>query len=99
LYYDVEPFLFYVMTIGDAEGCHTVGYFSKVSTLFLSLLIARPFAFCVNGIKSNEFCIKFKQHNNANIIMKYLLIFREIRYTVSKNLLLNLHDDHFVTTM
>ncbi|PSN38346.1 hypothetical protein C0J52_26724 [Blattella germanica] len=32
LYYDVEPFLFYVMTIGDADGCHTVGYFSKVST-------------------------------------------------------------------
>lgn len=31
LYYDVEPFLFYVMTIGDSEGCHTVGYFSKVS--------------------------------------------------------------------
>lgn len=31
LYYDVEPFLFYVMTLVDNEGCHTVGYFSKVS--------------------------------------------------------------------
>lgn len=31
LYYDVEPFLFYVMTIADADGCHTIGYFSKVS--------------------------------------------------------------------
>lgn len=31
LYYDVEPFLFYVMTMYDGEGCHTVGYFSKVS--------------------------------------------------------------------
>lgn len=30
LYYDVEPFLFYVMTLADSEGCHTVGYFSKV---------------------------------------------------------------------
>ncbi|XP_011309579.1 histone acetyltransferase KAT7 isoform X3 [Fopius arisanus] len=30
LYYDVEPFLFYVMTINDSEGCHTVGYFSKM---------------------------------------------------------------------
>lgn len=30
LYYDVEPFLFYVMTMVDNEGCHTVGYFSKV---------------------------------------------------------------------
>lgn len=36
LYYDVEPFLFYVMTIGDAEGCHTVGYFSKEKNSFLN---------------------------------------------------------------
>ncbi|ODQ64587.1 hypothetical protein NADFUDRAFT_11779, partial [Nadsonia fulvescens var. elongata DSM 6958] len=29
LYYDVEPFLFYVLTENDNEGCHFVGYFSK----------------------------------------------------------------------
>lgn len=29
LYYDVEPFLFYIMTENDAHGCHFVGYFSK----------------------------------------------------------------------
>ncbi|CAG8555085.1 4080_t:CDS:2 [Paraglomus occultum] len=29
LYYDVEPFLFYVMTEADQSGCHLVGYFSK----------------------------------------------------------------------
>jgi histone acetyltransferase SAS3 len=29
LYYDVEPFLFYVMTENDELGCHFVGYFSK----------------------------------------------------------------------
>ena len=29
LYYDVEPFLFYVMTQSDRKGCHLVGYFSK----------------------------------------------------------------------
>eukprot|EP00162_Nutomonas_longa_P008673 comp18709_c0_seq1/m.33949 comp18709_c0_seq1/g.33949 ORF comp18709_c0_seq1/g.33949 comp18709_c0_seq1/m.33949 type:complete len:398 (-) comp18709_c0_seq1:32-1225(-) len=29
LYYDVEPFLFYVMTEADSKGCHIVGYFSK----------------------------------------------------------------------
>eukprot|EP01094_Clydonella_sp_ATCC50884_P019344 TRINITY_DN3753_c0_g4_i1.p1 TRINITY_DN3753_c0_g4~~TRINITY_DN3753_c0_g4_i1.p1 ORF type:complete len:433 (+),score=114.00 TRINITY_DN3753_c0_g4_i1:86-1384(+) len=29
LYYDVEPFLFYVMCECDAHGCHMVGYFSK----------------------------------------------------------------------
>ena len=29
LYYDVEPFLFYVMTEYNEYGCHLVGYFSK----------------------------------------------------------------------
>jgi len=29
LYFDVEPFLFYVMTTADSSGCHVVGYFSK----------------------------------------------------------------------
>ena len=31
LYFDVEPFLFYVMTENDTHGCHLLGYFSKVS--------------------------------------------------------------------
>lgn len=30
LYYDVEPFLFYILTEVDDRGCHFVGYFSKV---------------------------------------------------------------------
>lgn len=29
LYYDVDPFLFYVLCERDAEGYHLVGYFSK----------------------------------------------------------------------
>eukprot|EP00057_Strongylocentrotus_purpuratus_P027205 XP_011681679.1 PREDICTED: uncharacterized protein LOC105446458 [Strongylocentrotus purpuratus] len=29
LYYDVEPFLFYIMTENDSSGCHILGYFSK----------------------------------------------------------------------
>ncbi|GFO12511.1 histone acetyltransferase [Plakobranchus ocellatus] len=29
LYYDVEPFLFYVLTLNDEMGSHIVGYFSK----------------------------------------------------------------------
>ncbi len=34
LYFDVEPFLFYVMTTADTEGCHIVGYFSKEKNSF-----------------------------------------------------------------
>ncbi|PRT56168.1 Histone acetyltransferase mst2 [Wickerhamiella sorbophila] len=30
LYYDVEPFLFYVLTSVDETGCHFIGYFSKL---------------------------------------------------------------------
>lgn len=29
LYYDVDPFLFYIMTTRDERGCHIIGYFSK----------------------------------------------------------------------
>lgn len=29
LYYDTDPFLFYVMTVLDERGFHIVGYFSK----------------------------------------------------------------------
>ncbi len=29
LYYDVEPFLFYVLTVNDKKGSHLIGYFSK----------------------------------------------------------------------
>ena len=29
LYYDVEPFWFYILTEVDSTGCHLVGYFSK----------------------------------------------------------------------
>ncbi|KAE8575156.1 hypothetical protein XENTR_v10003740 [Xenopus tropicalis] len=36
LYYDVEPFLFYVMTEGDNTGCHLIGYFSKEKNSFLN---------------------------------------------------------------
>ncbi|ORX47064.1 hypothetical protein DM01DRAFT_1293215 [Hesseltinella vesiculosa] len=32
LYYDVEPFLFYVLTLADSTGCHFAGYFSKEKT-------------------------------------------------------------------
>eukprot|EP01125_Pyxidicula_operculata_P011074 TRINITY_DN3617_c0_g1_i2.p1 TRINITY_DN3617_c0_g1~~TRINITY_DN3617_c0_g1_i2.p1 ORF type:complete len:240 (-),score=49.05 TRINITY_DN3617_c0_g1_i2:152-871(-) len=29
LYYDVEPFLFYILCECDSRGCHMIGYFSK----------------------------------------------------------------------
>lgn len=29
LYYDVTPFMYYVMTQRDSTGCHIIGYFSK----------------------------------------------------------------------
>ena len=32
LYYDTDPFLFYIMTEYDCKGFHIVGYFSKMST-------------------------------------------------------------------
>ncbi|KAI8900733.1 acyl-CoA N-acyltransferase [Globomyces pollinis-pini] len=46
LYYDVEPFLFYVMTKQDEEGFHFIGYFSKekrsVSNNNVSCILTLP---------------------------------------------------------
>ena len=46
LYYDTDPFLFYVMTEYDAKGFHIVGYFSKVCVclciVLKTLLLVRP---------------------------------------------------------
>ena len=36
LYYDVEPFRFYIMTEADNEGFHIIGYFSKEKNSFLN---------------------------------------------------------------
>ena len=40
LYFDVEPFLFYILTEVDRQGCHVVGYFSKVCTCNLVFSVA-----------------------------------------------------------
>ncbi|RKP21059.1 hypothetical protein ROZALSC1DRAFT_27499 [Rozella allomycis CSF55] len=46
LYYDVEPFLFYILTEWDNEGCHFVGYFSKekcsASNFNVSCILTMP---------------------------------------------------------
>jgi hypothetical protein len=54
LYYDVEPFLFYVMTEVDDKGCHFVGYFSKVGhSLFIQIYILL-FISCTIGEKISK---------------------------------------------
>lgn len=42
LYYDTDPFLFYVMTEYDCKGFHIVGYFSKVRATCLSRSLLCP---------------------------------------------------------
>ncbi|KAM5274111.1 histone acetyltransferase KAT7 isoform 8-T8 [Ctenodactylus gundi] len=45
LYYDVEPFLFYVMTEADNTGCHLIGYFSKKNSFLnynVSCILTMP---------------------------------------------------------
>lgn len=39
LYYDTDPFLFYVMTEYDSYGFHIVGYFSKVNAVGVVLVL------------------------------------------------------------
>ena len=42
LYFDVEPFMFYVLTEVDKYGCHLVGYFSKIKTCYHCVLLFTP---------------------------------------------------------
>ncbi|KAI7869662.1 acyl-CoA N-acyltransferase [Spinellus fusiger] len=49
LYYDVEPFLFYILTETNEKGCHFVGYFSKEKSAFhynLSCIMTLPHHQC-----------------------------------------------------
>ena len=59
LYYDVEPFLFYVMTAADSDGCHIVGYFSKEKNSFLNynvscILTLPPYQVALLNSKRNK---------------------------------------------
>lgn len=38
LYFDVEPFLFYILCEVDKHGAHLVGYFSKVYFLIIFII-------------------------------------------------------------
>ncbi|XP_035783138.1 pneumococcal serine-rich repeat protein-like isoform X2 [Anopheles albimanus] len=55
LYYDVEPFLFYVMTLADSDGCHTVGYFSKPRQLHLPSYARGCIGFMAIGVLAAYF--------------------------------------------
>lgn len=64
LYFDVEPFMFYLLTEVDREGAHLVGYFSKVSstawesasdiTILIKLLI------CKLSPPLDRYCVSMK---------------------------------------
>lgn len=81
LYYDVHPFLFYVMTERDEYGMHMVGYFSKVyhlrSPLCLVYLMAAQEK--REGSPNNVSCIitlpihQRKGYGNLLIDFSYLL--------------------------
>ncbi|KAH3667492.1 hypothetical protein OGAPHI_003141 [Ogataea philodendri] len=70
LYYDVEPFMFYVLCEIDADGYHFVGYFSKEK---------------LNGTNYNLSCIltlpiyQRKGYGNFLIDFSYLLSRREFK--------------------
>merc|ERR1712079_884732 len=54
LYFDVEPFLFYVMTTADSSGCHIVGYFSKVKNSVYNYNVSYFLSRAENKIGSPE---------------------------------------------
>ncbi|KAI9286078.1 acyl-CoA N-acyltransferase [Umbelopsis sp. AD052] len=68
LYYDVEPFLFYIMTEVDSEGCHFVGYFSKEKRSLLDYNLS-----CIMTLPSHQ----RKGYGNLLVDISYLLSRKE----------------------
>lgn len=71
LYYDVEPFLFYVMTLADADGCHTIGYFSKVCEKKNSKRISSHFKIVSNANSSRRF--EFNENSQQFTVNNYIV--------------------------
>lgn len=74
LYYDVEPFLFYVLTKNDKKGCHLVGYFSKekhcVQKYNVSCIMTMP-QYQRQGF--GRFLIDFSKYYKQLFICEYLI--------------------------
>ncbi|KAK3817951.1 MAG: hypothetical protein J3R72DRAFT_42533 [Linnemannia gamsii] len=68
LYYDVEPFLFYVMTESGDFGCHFVGYFSKEKRSAMDYNVS-----CILTLPIHQ----RKGYGNLLIDFSYLLTKRE----------------------
>eukprot|EP00042_Codosiga_hollandica_P049279 m.569691 g.569691 ORF g.569691 m.569691 type:complete len:558 (+) comp57842_c0_seq5:598-2271(+) len=68
LYYDVEPFLFYVLTESDEHGSHFVGYFSKEKSSIMNYNVS-----CILTLP----CIQRKGYGRLLIDFSYLLSRRE----------------------
>ncbi|KAG2187564.1 hypothetical protein INT44_005253 [Umbelopsis vinacea] len=68
LYYDVEPFLFYIMTEVDEDGCHFVGYFSKEKCSAMNYNVS-----CILTLP----CYQRKGYGQYLIDFSYLLTKRE----------------------
>lgn len=75
LYFDVEPFLFYILCEVDKHGAHLVGYFSKVSYWFIvnilnSLKIVIEFYF---EKLNHAMCKSFSNFRRRNRLMATML--------------------------
>lgn len=68
LQYDVEPFLFYIVTEVDEEGCHIVGYFSKEKVSLLHYNLA-----CILTLP----CYQRKGYGKLLVDLSYKLSLRE----------------------
>ncbi|XP_066877588.1 histone acetyltransferase KAT7 isoform X4 [Kogia breviceps] len=97
LYYDVEPFLFYVMTEADNTGCHLIGYFSKEKNSFLnynvSCILTMP-QYMRQGYGKMLIDFKISQETAVNPvdIVSTLQALQMLKYWKGKHLVLKRQD-------
>ncbi|WAR21480.1 KAT7-like protein [Mya arenaria] len=97
LYFDVEPFLFYVMTENDTHGCHILGYFSKEKNSFLNynvscILTLPQYMRKGYGKMLIDFNVSQETAINANDIVSTLQALGMLKYWKGKHLVLKRQD-------
>ena len=74
LYYDTDPFLFYIMTEYDSYGFHIIGYFSKVvtETSYNTMKLKRPK--CLSKHSTTKYCLVNCQSSQSSFLQTSFLL-------------------------
>lgn len=85
LYYDVEPFLFYIMTEADEHGYHFVGYFSKEKRSSMNYNVSCILTLPVFQRKGyGQFLIDFSKCQFVHVVSLVTIMYNKRLFIIKK---------------